>query len=90
MLKTPANLSQFTPSTCANCLSVFLLQAVAVQARFLRLGAPVGLTSSAVLSRLLYISEELVSMKLHEPAKAHLFTSTPATEEQSSSAENTD
>lgn len=81
MLAAPPNLTVNT---------VLADLAVAVQARFLRMGAPVGLTSSAVISRLLYISEELVSMKIHEPTKAHLFTCTPATEEQSSSAENTD
>ena len=60
---------------------LYLLQAVALQCRFLRLGAPIGFTSSTALSRLLCIREELVARKLHEPAKAHLFTCVSLLEE---------
>ena len=48
-----------------------------MQCRFIRMGGPTGLTSSGLLSRLIRIREELVSRKLHDPAGAHVFTSTP-------------
>ena len=48
-----------------------------MQCRFLRVGAPTGLTSSGLLSRLGRIREELVAKKLHDPAGAHVFTCTP-------------
>ena len=51
-------------------------QAVAMHCRFIRMGAPTGITN-ALLSRLLVVREELSARKLHEPAKAHVFTSQP-------------
>ena len=57
-------------------------QAVALQCRFLRLAAPVGLTSSGVLSQLLRIREDLVAKKVHEPIKAHVFMSASFNQEE--------
>lgn len=59
-------------------------QAVALQCRFLRLAAPVGLTSSGILSQLLRIREDLVAKKVHEPIEAHVFTSASFNKEQHS------
>jgi len=59
-------------------------QAVALQCRFLRLAAPIGLTSSGILSQLLRIREDLVAKKVHEPIKAHVFTSASFNQEQHS------
>ena len=48
--------------------------------RFIRMGAPTGITN-ALLSRLLVVREELSARRLHEPAKAHIFTTQPNTTE---------
>ena len=48
--------------------------------RFIRMGAPTGNTN-ALLSRLLVVREELSARKLNEPAKAHVFTTQPNTNE---------
>jgi hypothetical protein len=50
--------------------------AVAMQCTLLRLGAPCGLTSSCLLSRILQIRDELSSKGIYEPAKALVFSST--------------
>ena len=52
-----------------------------MRCRFIRMGAPAGM-NSALLSRLLYIREELTAKKLHESAKAHVFTSSQLTDGQ--------
>lgn len=53
---------------------IYISKAIAAQCRFIRLGAPTG-TDTLLLNRILQIREELISRKLHEPTKAHLFAS---------------
>lgn len=53
----------------------FVLQAVAMQCRFLRMGAPNRLTTTGLLSRLIRIREELLTRKINDTAGAHVFTS---------------
>jgi enolase len=50
--------------------------AVAMQCSLLRLGAPCGVTSTCLLSRMLQIKEELSSKGTYEPPKALVFSST--------------
>lgn len=48
-----------------------------MRCRFVRVGAPTGLTSCGFLSRLYRIHEELVAKDQYISAGAHIFTCTP-------------
>ena len=60
----------------APCTHTHISQAVAMQCSLLRLGAPCGVTSTCLLSRMLQIKEELSSKGTYEPPKALVFSST--------------
>jgi enolase len=64
------------PTLTVNPLLVDL--AVALQCALFRMGAPLGLTSTCLLSRMLQIRQELSARGTYKPANALVFSCTPS------------